>query len=299
MPTNPSPWPELRIAAWRDTYATLLLYSQVVGKIRLALTPKVNQWWNVTLYVTARGLTTSPMPYGDRLLSIDFDFIDHRVLIQDSDGKVRVVPLEAKPVCFFYADIMAALAQLGAEVRIWPQPQECPVTTLFPDDREHAHYDRAAVQNFWQALRRVEPVFQKFRAGFRGKCSPVHFFWGAFDLAVTRFVGRRAPPRPAKVDRDAYDEEVISLGFWPGDPWTGATEAFFYSYTVPEPAGLAGEAVRPGAALWNPTLKEFVLPYDDVRRASDPAAAILDFAQSTYDAGATRAGWNREALAYP
>ncbi len=301
MPTSASPWPELRIAAWRDTYATLLLYVQVVGKIRLALAPKTNQWWNVTLYVTARGLTTSPMPYGDRLLSIDFDFIDHRVVIQDSDGHVRVVPLEAKPVCFFYADVMAALAAMGADVRIWPQPQECPVTTPFTDDRDHAQYDRAAVQTYWQALRRIEPVFQRFRSGFRGKCSPVHFFWGAFDLAVSRFVGRRAPLRQAKVDRDAYDEEVISLGFWPGDPWatTGATEAFFYSYTVPEPAGLPTDRVRPDAALWNPTLKEFVLPYDDVRRASDPAAAILDFAQSTYDAGATRAGWNREALAYP
>ena len=193
MPSAPDSWPELRVAAWRDTYATLLLYSQVVGKIRLALAPKMNQWWNVTLYVTARGLTTSPMPYGDRLLSIDFDFIDHRVIIQASDGALRVVPLEAKPVCFFYADVMAALAAIGPPVQIWPQPQECPVTTPFTDDREHAHYDRAAVQQYWQALRRIEPVFQKFRSRFRGKCSPVHFFWGAFDLAVTRFVGRRAP----------------------------------------------------------------------------------------------------------
>jgi hypothetical protein len=299
MPTSPDSWPELRIAAWRDTYATLLLYSQVVGKIRLALAPKMNQWWNVTLYVTARGLTTSPMPYGDRLLSIDFDFIDHRLIIQASDGAQRVVPLEAKPVCFFYADVMAALAAIGPPVQIWPQPQECPVTTSFADDREHAHYDRAAVQQYWQALRRIEPVFQQFRARFRGKCSPVHFFWGAFDLAVTRFVGRRAPARKAKVDRDAYDEEVISLGFWPGDPWTGGTEALFYAYTVPEPAGFSAASVQPRAAQWSPTLKEFVLPYDDVRRAADPAAAILDFAQSTYDAGATLAGWNREALAYP
>jgi hypothetical protein len=298
MPT-PSPWPELRIAAWRDTYATLLLYGQIVGKIRLALAPKMNQWWNVTLYVTARGLTTSPMPYGDRLLSIDFDFIDHRLLIQDSEGTVRALPLEAKPVCFFYADVMQALAEMNPSVHIWTQPQECPITTPFSEDREHAHYDRAAVQNFWQALRRVEPVFQQFRARFRGKCSPVHFFWGGFDLAVTRFVGRRAPERKAKVDRDAYDEEVISLGFWPGDPWTGATEALFYSYTVPEPTGLAASPVRPGAASWSPTLKEFVLPYDDVRRAADPAAAILEFAQSSYDAGSTLANWNREALAYP
>jgi hypothetical protein len=298
--TSPEPWPELHVAAWRDTYATLLLYSQIVGKIRLALTPKMNQWWNVTLYVTARGLTTSPMPYGDRLLSIDFDFVDHRLVFQTSDGAVRALPLEPKPVCLFYADVTAALAAIGPPVHIWPQPQECPVTTPFTDDREHAHYDRAAVQRFWQVLRRIEPVFQQFRARFRGKSSPVHFFWGAFDLAVTRFVGRRAPPRPAKVDREAYDEEVSSLGFWPGDPWaTGGTNALFYSYTVPEPAGLPDAPVRPGAARWDATLKEFVLPYDDVRRAADPAAAILDFAQSTYDAGATRAGWNREALAYP
>ena len=296
-----TPWPELRIAAWRDTYATLLLYGQIVGKIRLALTPKMNQWWNVPLYVTTRGLTTSPMPYGDRLLSIDFDFIDHRLVIQDSEGTVRVLPLESKPVCFFYADVMAALETIAPGVHIWPQPQECPVTTPFPDDREHAHYDRGAVHNFWQALRRVEPVFQQFRARFRGKCSPVHFFWGAFDLAVTRFVGRRAPERKMKVDRDAYDEEVISLGFWPGDPWaaSGGAEAMFYSYTVPEPNGLATSPVRPAAAGWNPTLKEFLLPYDDVRRAPDPAAMILEFAQSTYDTGATLAGWNREALAYP
>ena len=297
----PTPWPELRVAAWRDTYKTLLLYSQIVGKIRLALVPKMNQWWNVTLYVTGRGLTTLAMPYGDRLLSIDFDFVDHRLVIQDSEGATRLLPLEAKPVCFFYADVMAALEAMDSRVHIWPQPQECPVTTPFPDDREHAHYDRVAVHDFWQALRRIEPVFQRFRSGFRGKCSPVHFFWGGFDLAVTRFVGRRAPLRKAKVDRDAYDEEVCSLGFWPGDPWaaTGGTEALFYSYTVPEPAGLPAATVRPAAASWSPALKEFVLPYDDVRRAADPAAAILDFAQSTYDAGSTLAGWNREALAYP
>jgi len=294
-------WPELRVADWRQTYATLLLYSQIVGKIRLALAPKMKQWWNVTLYVTARGLTTSPMPYAGRLLSIDFDFIDHRLIIQDSEGNVRVLALEARPVCLFHADVMAALGEISHAVHISPQPQECPVTTPFSEDREHAHYDRAAVGRFWQALRRIEPVFQRFRAGFRGKCSPVHFFWGGFDLAVTRFVGRRAPMRKAKVDRDAYDEEVISLGFWLGDPWaaTGGAEAMLYSYTVPEPTGLPAASIRPAAGSWNPTLKEFVLPYEDVRRASDPVAAILEFAQSSYDAGATLAGWNREALAYP
>ena len=177
--TSLQEWPELRVAEWRETYATLLLYTQIVGKIRLALTPKLNQWWNVTLHVTARGLTTGPMPFGGGLLSIDFDFVEHRLLIQDSDGHVRVLPLDAKPVCFFYSDLMTALGELGPSlVRIWQQPQECPVTTPFSEDREHAHYDRAAVGRYWQALRRIEPVFQSFRAGFRGKCSPVHFFWG-------------------------------------------------------------------------------------------------------------------------
>lgn len=297
-------WPELRVAEWRATYATLLLYSQIVGKVRLALTPKLNQWWNVTLHVSARGLTTGPMPRGREggLLSIDFDFVEHRLVIQVSDGQLRILPLDGRPVCVFYADLMALLDELGvARVRIDPRPQECPVTTPFHEDRDHAHYDRAAVGRFWEALQRIEPVFQQFRSDFRGKCSPVHFFWGAFDLAVTRFNGKRAPLRQAKIDRDAYDEEVISLGFWPGDPWapTDATEAMFYSYTVPEPAGLAAASVTPSAASWNPALKEFVLPYDEVRRAPDPAAAILAFAQSTYDAGAKLAGWNREALAYP
>ena len=252
--SSPAPWPELRVAAWRDTYQTLLLYSQVVGKIRLALAPKTNQWWNVTLYVTARGLTTSPMPYGDRLLQISLDFIDHRVIVEDSDGNVRSLALAPRAVCIFYAELMSTLAGIGVDAPIWPQPQECPVTTPFTDDLEHAHYDRAAVKQFWQALRRIEPVFQLFRSRFRGKCSPVHFFWGAFDLAVTRFVGRRAPLRKAKVDRDAYDEEVISLGFWPGDPWaaSGATDALFYSYTVPEPAGLAAAPIHPAAAVVEP-----------------------------------------------
>jgi Family of unknown function (DUF5996) len=300
-PMPSSPWPELRLAAWRDTYATLLLYSQIVGKIRLALAPKTNQWWNVTLHVSARGLITPPMPYGDRLFTIGFDFIDHRLVIEDSLGNVRSLALTSRAVCIFYAELMSTLAGIGIDVSIGTKPQECPLTTPFTDDREHAHYDRAAVQTLWQALSRIEPVFQKFRAGFRGKSSPVHFFWGAFDLAVSRFVGRRAPLRQTKVERDAYDEEVISLGFWPGDPWpeAGGTEAMFYSYTVPEPAGLSTTRVGPAGAGWNPTLKEFVLPYEEVRRASNPASAILEFAQSSYDAGATLAGWNREALAYP
>jgi hypothetical protein len=293
------PWPELPIAEWRDTYATLQLYTQIVGKIRLALTPKMNQWWNVPLYVTTRGLTTSPMPYRDRSLSIDFDFIDHRLLVHDSDGHVRSLPLVPRRVCDFYQALFAELAAIDVRVEIHLAPQECPVTTPFTDDVEHCSYDRARAHRLWQALRRIEPVFQTFRAGFRGKCSPVHFFWGGFDLAVSRFNGRRAPLREARVDRDAYDEEVISLGFWPGDPWTGTTDAMFYAYTVPEPAGLASQRVRPDAAFFSEKMKEFLLPYDAVRRSPDPASAILDFAQSTYDAGSTLAGWDRAALAYP
>ena len=294
-----APWPELHIASWRDTCATLLLYTQVVGKIRLALTPKMNQWWNVPLYVTTRGLTTSPMPYRDRTLSIDFDFVDHRVVLEDSDGHVRFLPLAAAPVCAFHDALFAELAAMDVRVSISGAPQECPVTTPFAKDEEHASYDGVAVHQFWQVLRRVEPVFQTFRARFRGKCSPVHLFWGAIDLAVTRFNGRRAPLRKAKVDRDAYDEEVISVGFWPGDPWTGATDAAFYAYTVPEPAGLASQRVRPDAAFFSDAMKEFILPYEDVRRSPDPVGAILEFAESTYDAGATLAGWDKKSLAYP
>jgi hypothetical protein len=270
-----------------------------VGKIRLALVPKMNQWWNVTLYLTTRGLTTAPMPYGDRTFSIDFDFVDHRLIIQDSDGRLRTVGLGPRRVCDFHDALFAELAALDIAVQISTRPQECPVTVPFPDDREHASYDPARVHQFWQALRRVEPVFQAFRAGFRGKCSPVHFFWGAFDLAVTRFSGRRAPLREAKVDRDAYDEEVSSLGFWPGDPWRGSSEAMFYSYTAPAPVGFAEAEVAPAAAFFSADFKEFMLPYEFVRRAADPAAVILDFARSTYDAGARLAGWSREALAYP
>jgi hypothetical protein len=259
----------------------------------------MNQWWNVPLYVTTRGLTTSPMPYRDRSLSIDFDFIDHRLLVHDSDGHVRSLPLVPRAVCDFYQALFAELAAIDVRVEIHLAPQECPVTTRFTDDVEHCSYDRARAHRLWQALRRIEPVFQTFRAGFRGKCSPVHFFWGGFDLAVSRFNGRRAPLREAMVDRDAYDEEVISLGFWPGDPWTGTTDAMFYAYTVPEPAGLASQRVRPEAAFFSEKMKEFLLPYDAVRRSPDPANAILDFAQSTYDAGSTLAGWDRAALAYP
>jgi hypothetical protein len=292
-------WPKLSVMVARDTYATLLLYLQIVGKIRLALTPKMNQWWNVPLYVTARGLTTSPMPYGDRMFSIDFDFIDHQLLIRDSHGHTRALALVPRSVSEFHRALFAELAAIDIRVAIHPVPQECPVTVRFDDDVEHCSYDANQAHELWSVLSRIEPVFQRFRGRFRGKCSPVHLFWGAFDLAVSRFNGRRAPIRKGAIDRDAYDEEVISVGFWPGDPWTGKTEAMFYSYTVPEPVGLAQLRILPEAAFFSETFKEFVLPYEDVRRAPDPARAILEFAQSTYDVGSTLAAWDRDMLAYP
>lgn len=292
-------WPKLAVAEWRDTYQTLLLYGQIVGKIRLALTPKMNQWWNVALYVTTRGLTTGPMDLGDRTLSIDFDFVDHRLVLAASDGQLRAVPLVPRRVCDFHRALFAELAAMGVTIEIHTAPQECPVTTPLDEDTEHASYDRDRAHDFWRTLSRVEPIFQRFRAGFRGKSSPVHFFWGAFDLAVSRFNGKRAPLRSSKVDRDAYDEEVISLGFWPGDPWGGASEAVFYAYAVPEPAGYRAAAVRPATAFFSDQLKEFLLPYEEVRRSSNPAEAILEFAESTYDVGSKLAGWNRAALAYP
>ena len=292
-------WPSLHYRDWAGTCATLHLWTQVVGKIRLARTPWLNHSWHVPLYVTARGLTTSPMPYRGRTFSIDFDFIDHRLLIQDSGGRVRTVPLVAQCVRDFYDAVFAELKAIDVDVHIHAMPQECPVVTPLGEDVEHKSYDRDQVRRFFEVLSRIEPVFQTFRSRFRGKCSPVHFFWGAFDLAVSRFNGKRAPVRKGLVERVAYDEEVCSLGFWPGDPWTGNTDAAFYSYTVPEPTGLASQRVRPDGALFSDQLREFLLPYDIVRRASDPASRILEFAQSTYDAGTTLAKWDREALNYP
>jgi hypothetical protein len=294
-----SDWPDLPIHAWRDTYATLHLYTQVVGKVRLALTPVMNEWWNVPLYITTRGLTTSPMPYGERTVSIDFDFIDHRVIIQDSNGQLRTFPLVPRPVCDFYAYLFGELKAMGIQVQIQTLPQECPVTTPLNEDLGHATYDRVQVHRFFQVLTRIEPVFQAFRARFRGKCSPVQFFWGTFDLSLARHNGRRAPPRKGLIERVAYDEEVSELGFWPGDPWTGGTDATFVSYVIPEPAGFRSQRFRPDSAFFSDKMKECLLPYDAVRRSPDPAKAILDFAQSTYDAASTLAKWDRAGLAYP
>jgi hypothetical protein len=279
--------------------------TQIIGKVRLALTSKTNQWWNVPLYLTARGLTTSPMPWGDRTFSIDLDFIDHEVVVQDSEGQRRALPLIARSVADFHRELFEVLGGMGIAVSIRTQPVECPVTVHFHEQHDVLAYDAAYAHRFWRILRSIEPVFERFRAGFRGKCSPVHFFWGSFDLAVTRFSGRRAPPRGTSIiERDAYDEECISVGFWPGDVWNAfgddpPVEASFYAYGVPEPAGFQSATARPRDARYDARLREFILPYEAARRAPNPATAIIEFAESTYEAGARLGGWDVEALAYP
>jgi hypothetical protein len=289
-------WPALPYADWQDTCATLHMWTQVVGKIRLAQTPLVNHWWNVPLYVTARGLTTSAIPYGARTFEIDFDFIAHELIIKCDDGAVQTVPLVPQSVADFYHAVLAALGALGMESKIWSMPVEVPDPIPFEQDTQHAAYDAAAANRFWRVLVQADRVFKEFRARFIGKCSPVHFFWGSFDLAVTRFSGRRAPERVGAdaITREAYSHEVISHGFWPGS--AAFPQPAFYSYTAPAPPGLESEPVRPAAAYYSTELKEFLLSYEDVRGATAPDEALLDFMQSTYEAGAKRAGWPRTEL---
>lgn len=289
-------WPNLPLAEWKDTYATLHMWSQVIGKIRLAQSPEVNHWWHVPLYLTARGLTTSPMPYGDGFFEIDFDFIDHRLPIRTSDGREKVIELVPRSVAAFYHEVMAALRSLGMEINIWAMPVEVPDPIPFTEDEQHASYDADQAGRFWRALSQADKVFKDFRGRFIGKCSPVHFFWGSFDLAVTRFSGRPAPEREGAdpITREAYSHEVISHGFWPGGG--AVTGAAFYSYTAPEPAGLSEQPVRPAEAFYSHELKEFLLMYDDVRKADSPESALMDFLQSTYEAGANLANWERAAL---
>jgi Family of unknown function (DUF5996) len=293
---NEQLWPALPLAEWQDTYATLHMWTQVVGKIRLAQTPLVNHWWNVPLYVTARGLTTSAMPYGARTFEIEFDFIAHELLIKCDDGATETIALVPRSVADFYRAVMRALGALGIEIKIWTTPVEVPDPVPFEQDTQHAAYDPEYANRFWRILVQADRVFTEFRARFIGKCSPVHFFWGSFDLAVTRFSGRRAPARPGAdvITREAYSHEVISHGFWPGG--AAFPQSAFYSYTAPEPAGLKDEPVRPGGAYYSAEMKEFLLPYEDVRRAAAPDEALLDFLQSTYEAGAKRADWNRTEL---
>ena len=302
--TKAASWPELPTEAWRDSYATLHLWTQIVGKIRLARTPWLNHSWHVTLYVTARGLTTSPIPDGTRSFEIAFDFIEHVLRISTSDGARRQFPLAGQSVASFYAMTIATLAELGIHVTIDEIPNELPEPIKFSQDSVHASYDGDAVGRFFRILLNADRVFKQFRTGFLGKASPVHFFWGSFDLAVTRFSGRRAPRHPGGVPHladavacEAYSHEVSSAGFWPG---SGAIDyPAFYSYAYPEPAGYRTTKVKPDAAFFHETLGEFVLPYDAVRSAADPDQALLDFLQSTYEAAANAAKWDRAALECP
>ncbi|HEV2911918.1 MAG TPA: DUF5996 family protein [Pyrinomonadaceae bacterium] len=289
-------WPSLPLEAWQATKDTLHMWTQVVGKIRLAQTPLVNHWWNVPLYVTPRGLTTSAMPYEDRTFEIDFDFIDHRLQINCSDGSTTALALVPRSVAAFYREVVEALARLGIEVKIWTMPVEVENPVRFEEDEAHASYDAEYANRFWRILVQADKIFTDFRARFIGKVSPVHFFWGSFDLAVTRFSGRRAPEREGAdaITREAYSHEAISHGFWPGGgPVTGAA---FYSYTAPEPPGLKETPVRPASAFYSKELSEFLFMYEDVRKAARPATALLEFMQSTYEAGANLAKWDRAAL---
>jgi hypothetical protein len=294
-------WPDLPTAAWRDSYATLHLWTQIVGKIRLARTPWLNHSWHVTLYVTARGLSTSPIPDGARSFEIAFDFIDHMLRISTSDGASRQFALAGHSVASFYAAVAAALAELGIAVAIDEMPNELPDPVRFSQDTMHASYDADAVGRFFQMLANADRVFKQFRTGFLGKASPVHFFWGSFDLAVTRFSGRRAPRHPGGVPHlsdavacEAYSHEVSSAGFWPG---SGPIDyPAFYSYAYPEPPGFRAAKIRPDAAFFSEAVGEFILPYDAVRSAADPDQALLDFLQSTYEAAANAAQWDRDAL---
>jgi hypothetical protein len=294
-------WPSLPYAAWKDTFDTLRLWLQIVGKVRLAQSPWVNHQWHVALYLTARGLTTSPIAHGTRVFQIDLDFIDHRLCIDKDDGQSRSFALEPKTVSRFYADVMAGLDALGVPVRIKRKPNELSEAIPFDRDDVHRAYDAHYAQRFWRALVQADRVFKVFRGRFTGKCSPVHFFWGSGDLAVSRFSGRRAPKHPGgapnmpdRLLREAYSHECSSCGFWPG----GENEPypFFFSYAYPAPAGFADAAVEPAAARYNRNLGEFVLPYDAVRESADPDSILLEFLQSTYEAAADLGGWDRDAL---
>jgi hypothetical protein len=301
MAAHGDAWPTLALADWQDTYATLHRWSQIVGKIRLARTPWINHSWHVTLYVTARGLTTSPIPYGTRSFQIDFDFVDHRVIVAASEGAIRALAMRPMTVADFHKALFAALDDLALDVHIVEKPNELPDATPLDQDRTHCAYDPDAANRFWRILVQTERVFTAFRARFLGKCSPVHFFWGSFDMAVTRFSGRRAPRHPGGVPnlpdavaREAYSHEVSSAGWWPG---SGAIAyPAYYSYAYPAPDGFADATVRPKEAFFSRDLGEFVLPYDAVRTAADPDATLLAFLQDTYEAAADRAKWPRAEL---
>ena len=287
-------WPPLPLHEWQDTYHTLHMWTQIAGKIRMTLSPPLNHWWNVTLYVNSRGLTTGPVPYPPGVFEIQFDFQKHALEIRTSEGRSTSRPLQAEPVASFYAGILESLASLGIAVTIDPKPQEVPDAVPFDRDFANHSYDPEYAHRFWRILVSSAKVMEQFRAKFIGKCSPVHFFWGSFDLACTRFSGLLAPPRRGVISGPSYSHEVISAGFWPGG---GVVDGpAYYSYTVPQPGGIDEAQVRPGGASWNTQLSEFILMYDDVRRAGSPEAALLEFLESTYDAGARLAKWDRAKL---
>ena len=299
--SDTSSWPDLPLAAWSDTCETLHRWTQIVGKVRLALTPLVNHWWNVTLYLTSRGLTTSSIPYGGRSFDIVFDFIDHRLRIETNDGNVETLPLRPMSVRDLYLEIMSRLRRLGIDVRIWTMPVEIENAVPFEQDQTHAQYDPAYARRFWLALLQADRVMNAFRTRFIGKASPVHFFWGSFDLAVTRFSGRGAPPLTGTtpnlapwVMQEAYSHEVSSCGFWPGNGGYG--RAAFYVYAYPEPPGYGDARLRTAEAFYDRALGQFILPYDAVRVSPDPDALLLGFLQETYDTAADMAHWDRKAL---
>lgn len=290
-------WPALPLAEWKDTYATLHMWSQVVGKIRLALSPPINHFWGSALYVTSRGLTTSPMPYPYGAFEINFDFIAHALEINTSRGDVRSFRLVPRTVAEFYSELMASLHSLGIDVKVWTMPVEVPRPVRFNLDEAHSSYDAEYANRFWRVLVSTDAVLREFRARFIGKVSPVHFFWGSFDLAVTRFSGRRAPQRPEAdpITKEAYSHEVISHGFWPGDGEV-MKDAAFYAYAAPEPPGFKERHAQPAEAFYSREKNEFFLMYDDVRKSSSPEQTLLDFCQTTYEAGAILGKWDRENL---
>ncbi len=292
-------WPALPCAQWDDTRATLHLWTQVVGKIRLRYSPPANHWWQVPLYVTCRGLTSSPIPYGDRTFQIDFDFCAHQLQFETSAGQRASFELAPMSVATFYSKTIDTLHSLGIDVQIWTTPVEIPDRTPFEEDHQHASYDQDFAKRFWHVLIQADRLMKQFQSGYLGKQSPVHFFWGSFDLATGRFTGRRAPDHgpvpntPLRVVREAYSHEVSSVGFWPG---AGNIDAAFYAYIYPEPEGYGDRPVKPADAYYSAEMREFFLPYEAVRNAPSPDAAVLDFFQSTYEAGATLANWDRAGL---
>lgn len=292
-------WAPLPLREWRDTCDTLHMWTQIVGKVRLALSPHFNHWWEVPLYINARGLTTSAIPYQSENFEVQFDFIDHKLEIFTSRGPAGALPLKPCSVATFYAEFLSSLHSLGIEVKIWPVPVEIPNPIRFDQDRIHASYNSEHAHRFWRILATIDAILKEFRGRFIGKASPVHFFWGSFDLAASRFSGRRAPPRPGAdaITREAYSHEVCSAGFWPGG---GAVQdAAFYCYMAPEPSGFSTSVITPERTFYHPDLHEFLLMYDTVRTSGSPRDQLLEFLQSSYEAGANLARWDRDALEVP